>query len=159
MGICHDRRFAEYISHDQIGTLSSDSGKLLQSIKIPGNIVMILFVEDFHTGTDISCLTLTQTTWTYDCFDICNICICKSFYSRELCIQILYNYIYSCICTLCSQTHTYQSFPCIIIIQSAVCIRIFLFNRSMTSRASSCFVISVLSPILLIFLYLFFLSI
>ena len=28
LGICHDRRFAEYISHDQIGTLSSDSGKL-----------------------------------------------------------------------------------------------------------------------------------
>ena len=41
-------------------------GKFQQSIKIPGNIVMILFVEDFHAGTDISCFTLTQTTGTYD---------------------------------------------------------------------------------------------
>ena len=127
VSVGYDCRFAEYIPHDQVGAFSSYPGKLQQGIEIFRYFVVVLFMENLHTSIDIPGLAFSQTTGAYNFFNFLRGCRCQGSYIRISGVQILYHYIYPGICTLCSQPYAYQQFPCIIIIQGAICIRIFFF--------------------------------
>ena len=86
MRIRNNRRFAEHIPHDQVRTLSSDSRKFQQFIKIIRNFSTIFITEYTHTGTDISRLTLSKSTWSYDFFNLFRCCFCQCVDIRVLCI-------------------------------------------------------------------------
>ena len=85
-------------------------------------------MEDPHTGTDISCLTFSQSAWLYDRFNFLRLCFCQRFYIRIFCIKIFYHYVYSGICTLRCKAYTDQKLPRLIIIQGASRIGIFVFQ-------------------------------
>lgn len=75
--ICHDCRFPENITHDQVCTLASDSRKLQKFLKSRRYIVCILFVQDTHTGTDIPRLAFTESARAHDCLDLLRLCCGK----------------------------------------------------------------------------------
>ena len=78
MRIRNNRRFAEHIPHDQVRTLSSDSRKFQQFIKIIRDFSIIFITEHAHTCTDIPRFTLAQSAWSYNFFDLfrCGFCQC-----------------------------------------------------------------------------------
>ena len=61
MGVSNNGWFAEDITHDQVGTFASDTWKCEKGIKVTGDVILVFFMKDFHTGTDVSGLTFTQT--------------------------------------------------------------------------------------------------
>ena len=127
MCIRNDRRFAKNISHDQVGTFSSDTGKLEKCIEILRNLVMILLVEDTHARADVTGFTFSQAAGADNCFNILRFGSCQCGNIRIFCVEILDNNIDAGIGTLCCQTDAYQKLPGIVVIQSAVCVRIFFF--------------------------------
>ena len=59
MRVGHNGRFSEDVSHNQVCTFSADTREFQQGVKIVRNLSAVLVSQDLHTGTDISCLTLS----------------------------------------------------------------------------------------------------
>ena len=84
MRICNNCRFAKNISHDQIGTLASYAGKFQKCLESCRDVVIILFMKDSHTCTDVPALLLPSPTRPDDLLNLLRLC------SRQRChIRIL----------------------------------------------------------------------
>jgi endonuclease-3 len=83
---------------------------------------------NLHAGTDISGFAVTQATGLYNCLDLFHRSLCQGIHIRELLIQLFHYDIYPGIGTLSCQADTDKQFPCLIVIQSASGIRVFLFQ-------------------------------
>ena len=127
VSICYNGRLAEYVTHDQVCAFSAHTGKLQKCVKVFRYLVVILFVENAHTGADIPGFAFSKAAGTYNGFDRFRLCSCQGCHIRVFCIEILNYYIDPGIGTLSCQTDTYKKLPGIIIIQCTVCIRLFLF--------------------------------
>ena len=92
------------------------------------DVVIILFMKDSHTCTDVPGFASAKSTRPDDLLDLLRLCSRQRCHIRILRIKLLYNYVNSCICTLRCKTDTHKQFPCLIIIQCTACIRIFFFS-------------------------------
>lgn len=127
VGVCDNGRLAEYITYDEIGAFSSDSGEGKERIKIIRDISAEIIPQHFHTGADVTRFAMTQAAGLYNGFNIGNICICKGLHRGVFFIEILYNDIYAGVGTLGSQAYADEQFPGLVIVQCASGIRILLF--------------------------------
>ena len=126
VSICYNGRLAEYVPHDQVCAFSAHTGKLQKCVKVFRHLVVILFVENAHTGADVPGFAFPRpqdVQW----LRLLPALLLPGLHIRVFCIEILNNYIDPGIGALSCQTDTYKKLPGIIIIQCTVCIRIFLF--------------------------------
>ncbi len=125
VGIRNNGGLVKYISHNQIGTLSANSRNASSLLKSSGTLPPYFF-QHLHAGTDIPCLTFSQSTRADNLLNLIHIRCCQRIHIRKFLIEILYYHIHSGIRTLGCQPHTDQQLPGIVIVQRAVRIRIFL---------------------------------
>ena len=77
-------RLAEYIAHDQIGTLSAHARKSQQLLEGFRDTVIILFVQNLHAGGDIPRLAGAQPAGPHDLLDLLRLRFCQRRDRREL---------------------------------------------------------------------------
>lgn len=53
-------RLSEHITHNKVGTLASDSGKLQKLIKIIRHPAVIFVAQHLHAGAYIPCLAVSK---------------------------------------------------------------------------------------------------
>ena len=70
VGIRDDRGFAENVAHDQIRALSPHAGKCQKLFKRLRHMIVVFFMQDPHTGTDITRLAAAETTGADDLLDL-----------------------------------------------------------------------------------------
>ena len=67
--ICDDRRFAEYITHDQVGAFAAYAGKREQSVKIIRYFGVVYIAQHAHASTDVFGFAFSKSARTNDFFN------------------------------------------------------------------------------------------
>lgn len=78
VSICYNGRLAEYVTHDQVCAFSAHTGKLQKCVKVFRYLVVILFVENAHTGADIPGFAFSKAAGTYNGLDRFRLCSCQA---------------------------------------------------------------------------------
>ena len=126
MGIRHNGRFSEDISHDEIGALPSHTRQVQKSVKIVRHPAAVFIPQYLHTGADIPGLTLSQSTRPYNFLDLIHRSLRHRIDIRVFFIEILYHHIDPGVCALRRQPYTNKQLPRLVIVKRTVRIRVLI---------------------------------
>ena len=84
VGIRDNSGLSEYIAHNQVGALSSHAGKSQKFLEGLRNIVIVLFVQDLHTGGDVPRFAGSKPAGPHDLLDLLRLRFCQRRDRRKL---------------------------------------------------------------------------
>ena len=128
MRVCDNGRLSEDVSHDQVRALPSDARQGQQLLKCVRHVIPKFLMQHPHARGNIPRFARSKAAGPHDLLDLIRRGLRKGRHRRELFIELRRDLIHTRIRALSRKAHAHKKLPRLVVIQCALCLRIFLLQ-------------------------------